>query len=338
MMIAGDGCEGQMMAKAEAELVGRMAMLVGTSESDVASEPEDEAEFVDRMSTYQQRVRDYLSAYLPAADQAPGELHAAMRYATLGNGKHLRPLLTYASGEALRIDPDYLDALAGAVELIHAFSLVHDDLPAMDDDELRRGDPTTHVAYGEAVAILAGDALQVAAFHLLSSDKQLSRRPQVQTRAINMLAQAAGSLGMTGGQAMDIAAEGQNPGRRELETMYVKKTGRLIWASIAMPCAWREHADPFGTRQLLQFAERIGLAFQIRDDLLEYVSTDAAIGKSTQSDMSNQKATYPGLFGVARARHRAEELYDDAMSCLDYLGQNAEPLRQLARFIIRRKG
>ena len=338
MLSVGDGSEGQMMAKAEAELMGQMAMSLATPKTDVAADPADKAAFVDRMSNYQQRVRDFLSAYLPAADQPPGELHAAMRYAALGKGKHLRPLLTYASGEALQIDPAYLDALAGAVELVHAFSLVHDDLPAMDDDEVRRGDPTTHVAYGEAVAILAGDALQIAAFHLLSSDKQLSRRPQVQTRAINMLAQAAGSLGMTGGQAMDIAAEGRNPGPGELETMYVKKTGQLIWASIAMPCAWREHADPFGTRRLLQFAERIGLAFQIRDDLLEYISTDSVIGKSTQSDMTNQKATYPGLFGIARARHRAEELYDEAMSCLDFFGQDAEPLRQLARFTIRRKG
>ena len=137
---------------------------------------------------------------------------------------------------------------------------------------------------------------------------------------------------------MDIAAEGQHPSAKELETMYLKKTGQLIWASIAMPCAWREHVDPIGTRQLLHFAERIGLAFQIRDDLLEYVSTDAVIGKSTQSDTTNRKATYPGLFGVARARHRAEELYDEAMSYLDFLGQDAEPLWQLANFIIRGKG
>ncbi len=137
---------------------------------------------------------------------------------------------------------------------------------------------------------------------------------------------------------MDMAAEGKHPDARELETIYSKKTGRLIWASIAMPCAWREHADPCGTRQLLRFAERIGLAFQIRDDLLEYVSTDAVIGKSTRSDIANQKATYPGLFGVAQARHRAEELYDEAMSCLDFLGQDAAPLRRLANFIIRRKG
>ncbi|MFQ6006115.1 MAG: polyprenyl synthetase family protein [Woeseia sp.] len=323
---------------AEAELIGRMAMLLATPKTHAVADPEYEAAFIDRMSYYQQRVRDYLSAYLPASDQPPGELHAAMRYATLGDGKHLRPLLTYASGEALHIDTDYLDAFAGAVELIHAFSLVHDDLPAMDDDEVRRGNPTTHVAFGEAVAILAGDALQIAAFHLLSSDKQLSRRPQVQTRAIHMLAQAAGSLGMTGGQAMDIASEGRRPDPGELETMYVKKTGRLIRASIAMPCAWREHADPSGTQKLLRFAERIGLAFQIRDDLLEYISTDAVTGKSTQSDITNQKATYPGLFGVARARHRAEQLYDEAMSCLDCLGHDAEPLRQIASFIVRRKG
>ncbi len=327
-----------MMVKAESDLRDGMSTLVAASKNDVARDPVGEAAFVDRLSNYQQRVRDFLFAYLPAADQPPCELHTAMRYATLGKGKHIRPLLTYASGEALDIDPDYLDAFAGAVELIHAFSLVHDDLPAMDDDETRRGDPTTHVAYGEAVAILAGDALQIAAFQLLSSDEQLSCRPQAQTRAINILAQATGSLGMTGGQAMDIAAEGKQPSAGELETMYSKKTGQLIWASVAMPCAWREHADPFAARHLLRFAEQIGLAFQIRDDLLEYVSTDAVIGKSTQSDIANRKATYPGLFGIARARHRAKELYVEAMSHLDYLGQKAEPLRQLANFIIRRKG
>ncbi len=327
-----------MMVKAESDLRDGMSTLLAASKNDVARDPVGEAAFVDRFSNYQQRVHDFLFAYLPAADQPPCDLHAAMRYATLGKGKHIRPLLTYASGEALDIDPGYLDAFAGAVELIHAFSLVHDDLPATDDDELRRGDPSTHVAYGEAVAILAGDALLIAAFHLLSSDKLLSLRPHMQTRAINILAQAVGSLVMTGGQAMDIAAEGRHPSARELETLYLMKTGQLIWASIAMPCAWRKYADPFAARQLLRFAERIGLAFQIRDDLLEYDSTDAVIGKSTQSDIANQKATYPGLFGVAQARDRAEELYDEAISHLDFLGQGAEPLRQLANFIIRRKG
>ncbi len=326
------------MVMTESDLRDRMSMPFATSKKGIAADPVGKAAVIDRLSNNQQRLRDFLSSYLPAADQPPVELHAAMRFATLGNSKHIRPLLTYASGEALDINPDFLDAFAGAVELIHAFSLVHDDLPAMDDDEIRRGNPSTHVAYGEAVAILAGDALQIAAFHLLSSDKHLSLQPHVQTRAINILAQAAGSLGMTGGQAMDIAAEGQHPSPRELETLYLKKTGQLIWASIAMPCASREHADAFGTRQLLRFAERIGLAFQIRDDLLEYVSTDTVIGKSTQSDIANQKATYPGLFGVAQARHRAEELYDEAMSCLDFLGQDAAPLRRLANFIIRRKG
>ena len=326
------------MAKAGSELRERVAVQFAASSPGVTDDSAGKAAFVDCLSNYQKRVRAFLSAYLPAADQPPVELHAAMRYATLGKGKHIRPLLTYASGQALDIDPDDLDAFAGAVELIHAFSLVHDDLPAMDDDELRRGDPTTHIAYGEAVAILAGDALQIAAFQLLSSDRRLSRRPRVQTRAIDILAKAAGSLGMTGGQAMDMAAEGRKLSTAELETMYLRKTGQLIRASIAMPCAWREHADPFATQHLLRFAERIGLAFQIRDDLLEHVGTDAVIGKSTQSDIANHKATYPGLFGVARARHRAEQLYDEAMSSLQNLGQDAESLWQLAHFIIRRKG
>ena len=315
-----------------------MSILLASTGTGVAAASGGDAGFVDRLPDYQQRVRDFLSDYLPAIDHPPGELHAAMRYATLGNGKHIRPLLTYATGEALSVDPKYLDAFAGAIELIHAFSLVHDDLPAMDDDELRRGSLTTHTVYGEAIAILAGDALQISAFDLLGSDQQLSRRPRVQIRAINILAKAAGSLGMTGGQVMDIVAEGQHHSSRELETMYFKKTGQLILASIAMPCVWREHADPLATRHLLRFAERIGLAFQIRDDLLEYVSTTAAIGKSTGSDSANHKATYPGLFGIARARQRSEELCTEAMSHLDFFGPDAEPLRWLANFIIRRKG
>lgn len=326
------------MVKAKAELMDRMSISRTSAGTGVTAESGVEAGFVDRLQDYQIRVRDFLSDYLPAIDYPPGELHAAMRYATLGNGKHIRPLLTYATGEALSIDPKYLDAFAGAVELIHAFSLVHDDLPAMDDDELRRGSPTTHTVYGEAVAILAGDALQIAAFDLLGSDGQLSRRPRVQIRAINILAQAAGSFGMTGGQVMDIVAEGQHHSANELETMYFKKTGQLILASIAMPCTWREDADPLTIQHLLRFAKLIGLAFQIRDDLLEYVSTDEEIGKSTGSDSANQKATYPGIFGVANARRRSEGLCDEAMAHLDFLGQDAEPLRWLANFIIRRRG
>ena len=291
----------------------------------------------DDWSVYQYRIREFLSAWLPPKTEAPYELHSAIRYAALGKGKHLRPLLCYAAGEVLEIDPRFLDAMAGAVELIHAFSLVHDDLPAMDDDELRRGRPTVHVVYGEPLAILAGDALQIAAFQLLASDRQLSRTPQVQSLAIGILAAAAGSRGMTGGQALDIAAEGHQPTIVELEDLYFRKTGQLIRASIGMACTWREQADPFATEQLNGFASRIGLAFQIRDDLLEYISTKATTGKSTHSDRDNHKATYPGLVGVGRARHRAQELYDEAMSLLDFLGHAALPLRRLANFIVRRK-
>ena len=305
---------------------------------DVASSPTGITSFNGRLRIYRQRANEFLSDYLPAVDQSSGNLHAAMRYAVFGDGKRLRPALVYATGEVLKIDPAWLDAMAAAVELIHAFSLVHDDLPAMDDDDLRRGKPTTHAAYGEAVAILAGDALQIAAFHLLATDEQLCRQVYVQTRAIRMLTHASGSLGMTGGQAMDIAAEGRQLSASELESVYIKKTGQLIWASVAMPCAWRENVDPFCTQQLMRFGQRIGLAFQIRDDLLEFIGTEPEIGKSTQSDAVQNKATYPGLFGVAQASHRCEELYDEAMACLDAIDCDAEPLRRLANFVIRRKG
>lgn len=304
---------------------------------DVGSSPTGVTSRNGFLRTYQQRANEFLSEYLPAVDQSSGNLHAAMRYAVFGNGKRLRPALVYATGEVLKIDPVWLDAMAGAVELIHAFSLVHDDLPAMDDNELRRGKLTTHAAYGEAVAILAGDALQIAAFHLLATDEQLCRQLYVQTQAIRMLTHASGSLGMTGGQALDLAAEGRALSASELESVYIKKTGKLIWASVAMPCAWQENIDPFCTQRIMLFGQRIGLAFQIRHDLLEFVSTEPEIDKSTQSVAVQNKATYPRLFGVAQARHRCEELYDEAMACLDAIGRDAEPLRWLANFVIRRK-
>lgn len=325
------------MAKLELDVIEQLATRHLGAAADATLHDPDNKAFAARLSGYQERVRQYLSNYLPGTDESPEALHTAMRYAALGNGKHIRPLLTYACGEALSIDPDQLDAFAGAIELIHAFSLVHDDLPAMDDDALRRGQPTTHIAFGETMAILAGDALQIAAFHLLATDEFLSRQPPLQMQTVRILSQAAGSLGMTGGQAMDMTAEGRQPSAAELEAMYLKKTGQLIWASIAMPCALREHSDPFATRQLLRFAENIGLAFQIRDDLLEFLSTEAETGKSTQSDADRRKATYPGLFGVAEARRRAEELYSEAIGALDALAPCAEPLRWLANFIIQRK-
>lgn len=301
-----------------------------------ANAPDDEA--ANPLSCYRQRVRRVIADFLPAADEPPAHLHAAMRHAALGRGKHLRPLLTYATGEALGIEADELDAFAAAVELIHAFSLIHDDLPAMDDDDLRRGEPTLHVVYGEATAILAGDALQISAFQMLGSDHRLSLRPRVQAQGIRILAEAAGSLGMTGGQAMDIAAEGLRLNVRDLETMYQKKTGQLFRASVTMPCLYARRTGQLAVRHLLRFSECLGLAFQIRDDLLEYMSTESAAGKRMDSDLTNGKATYPSLFGVERACARAAELYDQAIYHLDMLDRDAELLRQLAAFVVRRKG
>ena len=324
------------MQKAEPSVTDPAATLAPSSVATARGIPHESP--AKRLSRYRQRVRRVMGDFLPAADEAPTNLHAAMRRAALGKGKHLRPLLTYGAGETLGIEADELDAFGAAVELIHAFSLVHDDLPAMDDDDLRRGEPTVHVVYGEATAILAGDALQIAAFRMLASDQRLSRRPGVQREAIRLLAEAAGSLGMTGGQALDLAAEGRRLDVEELEAMYRMKTGRLIRASIAMPCLCAAQTQEPIVRHLLGFAECIGLAFQIRDDLLEYVSTESATGKRVDSDMANGKATYPGLFGVARARDRTASLYEEATDHLDRLGAGTGLLRHLAAFVVRRKG
>lgn len=291
--------------------------------------------FGERVTAYRTRVDAALDRWLPPAVVAPARLHEALRYAVLGEGKRLRPLLVYASGEMLGIAPSRCDALAVAVELVHAYSLVHDDLPAMDDDELRRGHPTLHVAYDEATALLVGDALQSLAFEVLATDPECGATPARRLALIRTLAGAVGSLGMVGGQSLDLGAEGRRLDAAEIEQVYRLKTGRLIGAAVLLPSQLID--EPAAGQRLAGFAERIGLLFQLRDDLLEIERSTGELGKPRGSDVRHRKATLPALLGPGPARERMELLYQEAMSALDSFGDAAEPLRWLAGFVVRRQ-
>jgi len=290
--------------------------------------------FADRVPEYLERVERALDERLPAAGARPASLHAAMRYAALGGGKRIRPLLCYASGEVLGVAPERLDDAACAVECVHVFSLVHDDLPAMDDDALRRGKPSTHAAFGEATAILAGDALHTRAFEILARDG--TREAIERLGMIAILASAAGSEGMTGGQAVDLESEGKQLAVADLEALDRDKTGMLIRAAVLMPtCAATGFAS--ASRDALdRFAECMGLAFQIKDDVLDVEGEQALTGKTHGADAARGKATYPSLMGMDNAKRRADALYADALAALDRFGGAAEPLRWMARYIVHR--
>ena len=292
--------------------------------------------FEQRIPAYLERVERALDQWLPDLDMPPSRLHEAMRYSVLGGGKRIRPLLVYATGESLGTDPDILDAPAVAIELMHAFSLVHDDLPAMDDDDLRRGRPTTHRAFDEATAILAADAMQPLAFQVLTTSAALRQHPAAQVTLVRILAEACGSEGMTGGQAIDLAAEGTRMDAAELEHMYRLKTGRLLRACILSAASCPPAADTAGLHALERFADCIGLAFQIRDDILDIEGETEVIGKQQGADIARHKATYPAMFGMPKARERVNELWRDGMAALAHFGPSADPLRSLARIIVER--
>ena len=285
--------------------------------------------FSERSNGYIERVEATLDRWLPAESSEPQALHAALRYAVFNGGKRIRPLLCFAAAEAADVPPSRADAMAAAVELIHCYSLVHDDLPAMDDDDLRRGKPTVHKAFDEATAILAGDALLTLAFEGMARD----RAP---ADAIGELATAAGSVGMVGGQAMDLAFEATKPTRDALERMFRKKTGALIRAAVVMPVAERG-ADDASHRALGEYAEAIGLAFQIIDDLLDVEGSTEEIGKPAGSDQARDKATWPALFGVDASRRYADELIESAWSALERLSGPTDGLRWLGERIVRRR-
>ncbi len=282
----------------------------------------------------QARMESVLADWLPSARIAPQRLHEAMRYAVLGGGKRVRPLLAFAAAEVTGADPERVQHAAAAVELIHAYSLVHDDMPAMDDDALRRGKPTVHVEFDEATALLVGDALQSLAFDILAS-QALADDVATQLKMVQLLAQAAGSRGMAGGQAIDLASVGKPLDLTELEFMHIHKTGALIRASVLLGAQCGRMTDA-AAAALDHYAKCIGLAFQVVDDVLDAEAPTATLGKTAGKDAANNKPTYVSLLGVARARELAQALRADARAALAELGPSAERLRQLADFVIER--
>ena len=275
-----------------------------------------------------------LTRVLPREDAPPTDLHRAMRYAVLGGGKRLRPVLVHVTGQALGCAPDRLDNAAAAVEIIHAYSLVHDDLPAMDDDDLRRGRPTCHVAFGEAMAILAGDALQALAFEILAADS--AHDPRIHVEMLRTLAAACGANGMAGGQALDLAAIGQALTPGQLERMHVYKTGALIRASVRLGALAAGCQDETVLAALDRYGHGIGLAFQIRDDILDVESDSATLGKTAGKDLANAKPTYPTVLGMEASRAQLAQLTDQAVAALVPLGAAAGELVALARYVAER--
>lgn len=259
-----------------------------------------------------------------------------MRYAVLGPGKRIRPVLVYATGEIFGTSLRQLDSSAVAVELIHAYSLVHDDLPAMDNDDLRRGRATCHRAFDEATAILAGDALQALAFQVLAVDEHLTCSAECRLRMIKELALASGSLGMAGGQAIDLAAVGKRLTLDQLESMHVYKTGALIRASVKLGYLTNGETNRDFEERLDRYARSIGLAFQVQDDILDVEGATETIGKPQGSDQDRDKPTYPNLLGMARAKSTAWQLCRDAIDALDCFGPSADTLRLIAEYIVRR--
>jgi len=287
------------------------------------------------MTQCQSRLESCLSGWLPAAATHPAPLHEAMRYAVLGGGKRIRPTLVYASGQAVGSTWDPLDGPACAVEFVHAYSLIHDDLPAMDNDDLRRGKPSCHKAFDEATAILAGDALQTLAFYVLSHNRS-AQQQRNHLRMIEVLALASGSRGMVGGQAIDLAAAGQQLDIAELEDMHIHKTGALIRASVVLGALTRADIDETTLERLDHYAKCIGLAFQIRDDILDVEGESEKLGKTPGADQSLEKPTYPALIGLQGARQRALELHQEAMDSLSEFASEADPLRWISKYIIER--
>lgn len=283
-----------------------------------------------------QRVEGALDRRLPPTSEPPQRLHEAMRYATLGGGKRIRACLVYAAGEALGAPHAVLDAPACAVELIHAYSLVHDDLPCMDDDDLRRGRATCHRAYDEATALLVGDALQTLAFEILADDPALTISPAQRARMIATLAHASGSRGMAGGQAIDLAAVGRALSERELEQMHRRKTGALIRASILLGALAQEQAPDASLAALDTYAQNVGLAFQITDDILDVEGDADTLGKTPGADQAHNKPTYPAVIGLEQAKVKRAALAGEAFAALAPLGDNAALLTLLARYIIAR--
>ncbi|MGB0238299.1 MAG: polyprenyl synthetase family protein [Cycloclasticus sp.] len=280
-----------------------------------------------------QQIEAALDSLLPSTQLEPQQLHEAMRYSTLNGGKRIRAMLVYATGYLLEIQQQTLDSLACSIELIHAYSLIHDDLPAMDDDDLRRGKPSCHKAFDEATAILAGDGLLTLAFNALAKAKCSSEQ---KITCIQLLSQAAGSRGMVGGQAIDLANEGKSLSIAEIENMHLHKTGALICSCITLVASLKLTPNDAEYRHLKHYAECIGLAFQVQDDILDETSSTETLGKTQGKDKQADKSTYPSILGLKASKELTEDLYNEALLSLSHFDQRTEYLRDIAQFTISR--
>lgn len=289
--------------------------------------------FKDFQTSNIQQIESALASHLPSVDVEPKQLHEAMRYSTLNGGKRIRAMLVYATGHLLELQQPTLDSIASAIELIHAYSLIHDDLPAMDDDDLRRGKPSCHKAFDEATAILAGDALLTLAFNVLTKADCSSEQ---KINCIQLLSQASGSRGMVGGQAIDLANEGKSVSIAEIENMHLHKTGALICSCITLVASLKLQTADSRYRHLKHYAECIGLAFQVQDDILDETSSTAALGKTQGKDKQTDKSTYPSILGLRASKQLTEDLYNEAMLSLSHFDQRADHLRDIAQFTISR--
>ncbi len=283
----------------------------------------------------QQRVEKILDHWLPDENTLPNDLHAAMRYSVLNGGKRVRAVLVYLVGDALNIDINALDGPACAVEIIHAYSLIHDDLPAMDDDDLRRGKPTCHRQFDEATAVLAGDALHSLAFYILAHDPAIKANDSKRLKMVECLANAIGSRGMAGGQAIDLASEGKTLTLAELENMHIHKTGALIRASVELAALSGDCPDTLH-KALDKYAKCIGLSFQIRDDILDIEADTDTLGKPQGADIARNKSTYPSLLGMSESKRWANELHEDAIQAIEMLEEKSKALNWLSSYIIER--
>jgi len=298
--------------------------------------PNKTTDFAAWMGSIQARMETALQRFLPAPEIAPERLHRAMRYAVLGGGKRVRPLLAFAAGELAEADPARVEVVAAAVEMIHAYSLAHDDLPCMDNDVLRRGKPTCYVEFDEATALLAGDALQPLAFQILA-EHVVADSPRAQIEMLKILAMASGSRGMSGGQAIDLASVGKTLSLPELEFMHIHKTGALIRAAAVLGARCGHGLDMNEFDRLEHYAKTVGLAFQVVDDVLDCAASTATLGKTAGKDAAQEKPTYVSILGLTDARALAEELRAEAHAALATFGARAVRLRDLADFIVLRK-
>ena len=297
----------------------------------------DDQAFAALVEHFQQRVDDILDHWLPPADVNPIRLHQAMRYAVLAPGKRVRPVLVYATATALGVELRRVDGAAAAVEIIHAYSLIHDDLPAMDDDDLRRGRPTCHREFDEATAILAGDALQALAFYILSHDPEMTPDAAARLQMIEKLALFSGSRGMAGGQAIDLEAVGRTLNIAELETMHIHKTGALIRTCIQLAALSCEGLEPTRFQALDSYAKSIGLSFQVQDDILDVIGDTEILGKPQGSDSALNKPTFPSVIGLEASREKAQELHRNALRAISIFAEEADILRYISAWFVERQ-